>query len=510
MTRSAVKPVQKPIQTERLFFLCLGASLLLHIFSGIYSIGFYDFDEQFQILEFLNYHLGRSGSAELAWEFQSQIRSWSQPILYEGLVRICMWFKIQDPAIWAIWIRLFSSILGWSSLVGLLACCRQWFKESGYRLAILFCSFLWCFPYLHARTTGENLAGTAFCWGVTLFFLLKNRYPRIRFVLTGILFGLSFDFRFQMAIAIAAFGLWLCFYGKRSISNILLLILGFSLSVILGFFLDSWVYQNWVFTPYQYFYKNILLGTASSFGRNPWYFYFTDIFSAYPPLGALTLLSIMSAWCFYPGHLLTWITGAFWIGHSLIEHKEERFLYPLVPLVPFLLVLTWEKLDLSRQIFQSKWLKLLFIPILVCNGVILVGSAFKASCSHPSFYAAVFRQNPPVRELYYIGKNPYELGGNIVHFYRSPELQLKQASSFLDLKNQVSNQAEFWLFYPVSELPKEEPDFQKSCNLVYTNFPSWLKYFEFLPGPKKFVNRWSLFQCRVSLIPVSTGKIGSN
>ena len=38
----------------------LGFSLVMHIVAAVFSAGYYDADEQFQILEFLNARLGRS------------------------------------------------------------------------------------------------------------------------------------------------------------------------------------------------------------------------------------------------------------------------------------------------------------------------------------------------------------------------------------------------------------------------------------------------------------------
>jgi phosphatidylinositol glycan class B len=53
----------------RTFVIALAFAFILHLLAAIFSVGFYHTDEHFQILEFLNYKLGRSTGAELAVEF---------------------------------------------------------------------------------------------------------------------------------------------------------------------------------------------------------------------------------------------------------------------------------------------------------------------------------------------------------------------------------------------------------------------------------------------------------
>jgi hypothetical protein len=48
------------------------------------SKGIWHFDEFFQILEPLNFKLGRVGESSLPWEFRAHIRPWLQPLIYWG------------------------------------------------------------------------------------------------------------------------------------------------------------------------------------------------------------------------------------------------------------------------------------------------------------------------------------------------------------------------------------------------------------------------------------------
>src|SRR4051812_45760438 len=87
----------------------LGISLIFHVLAAIFSVGYYDADEQFQILEFLNARLGRSSFADLAWEYERQMRSWTQPLLHEIPTRLLMALGIHDPFCWAMAARFLAA-----------------------------------------------------------------------------------------------------------------------------------------------------------------------------------------------------------------------------------------------------------------------------------------------------------------------------------------------------------------------------------------------------------------
>jgi GPI mannosyltransferase 3 len=234
----------------------------------------------------------------------------------------------------------------------------------------------------------------------------------------------------------------------------------------------------------------------------------------------LLMLGVFSAWFFYPTHLLTWISALFFLIHSLLGHKEQRFLYPLLSGVPILFVLglrgwfeffaqnpTLQRLPEKSKFFLTKMARpiqvLLYGLLLYDVGALLI-SSLKPSTNQPKFYEAVFNQGPHIQELYYSGMNPYELGNVEVNFYRRPELKLRRVPALADLegvlgvktiKSQTGTPQSLWFFYDQDRLPEELHQLKERCQLVYSVFPRWLNAFSFLPGPARFACRWSLFQC---------------
>ena len=114
----------KQFQSLKLPTIYIFLALMLHLISVYFSIGFYNDDEHFQILEPLAYLLGlneilTNDPNGFYWEWQSdkRIRSWLQPYIYYCFVNFLKFFKIIDPFSWSFMIRLFTSLLGFLSIV---------------------------------------------------------------------------------------------------------------------------------------------------------------------------------------------------------------------------------------------------------------------------------------------------------------------------------------------------------------------------------------------------------
>src|ERR1043165_5445637 len=76
-----------------------------------FSIGFYQVDEHFQILEFGAYAAGKTQAANLPWEFSSAIRSALQPWLVYLVIEALNFFGTEDPFLAAFLLRILTAIL---------------------------------------------------------------------------------------------------------------------------------------------------------------------------------------------------------------------------------------------------------------------------------------------------------------------------------------------------------------------------------------------------------------
>jgi phosphatidylinositol glycan class B len=102
-------------------------------------------------------------------------------------------------------------------------------------------------------------------------------------------------------------------------------------AVVAALPVDHWGYGEWALPPVEYVRANVVDSVAVLFGEEPpfAYFYLTPA-NIFFPVVALLLVAMLVAWWRHPKHAVTWTTVPFVVVHSLIAHKEERFLFPMV------------------------------------------------------------------------------------------------------------------------------------------------------------------------------------
>ena len=114
---------------------------------------------------------------------------------------------------------------------------------------------------------------------------------------------------------------------------------------------DSIFYGKFTVTPYNFFMVNVVHNLGSFYGTNPVYWYLTN--ALVPILGPLLPVSMISMVSRRYNNLL-WPVWTSLIFLSMLEHKEMRFIQPVVPLLLYaasLQLYTW-----YRSAPSSTWL----------------------------------------------------------------------------------------------------------------------------------------------------------
>ncbi len=403
--------------------LLLGVSAALHLVVALLAVNPWHPDEHFQILEPAWAKAGLASMDELPWEFQDAIRPTLQPTLALIVLVALRGIGLTSPFLWTLLLKLGTLALAMATVVWIATAVSRSLDRPGRRALWLTSLFLWFLPLFHQRFSSENLAGMAFFAG--LAWLVRGGASRV--LGAGILLGLAFAFRFQMAFAIVALLLWLGMRGG-----------GWKLSarvaaaagviVVLSFAVDSWFYGEWVLTPWTYFRVNLLEGTAASFGTSPWYFYPVQIvlWSA-PPLGLALGALLVSAALIRRGSPWVLCSVAFVLGHSLIGHKELRFLFPLIYAVPVLVAYSASALD--RVFTSTSWRRAILWPLAMQNLVLLAVLATPAIHRGKNFDWHYFRTlwefaervDQPVLVLHDL-EDPYEVFDLRANVYRHPSI----------------------------------------------------------------------------------------
>jgi phosphatidylinositol glycan class B len=227
-----------------------------------------------------------------------------------------------------------------------------------YRSAYLWFTFLFFAPYSFGiHFASEGWSGACILIAVSLYLFYEHHYFQrglLSFFLIGMMVGLAFLCRFQTFFFSAGLVFWLIIIKREKLNNLVPLIAGGLVILMLGILIDRWFYGVWVFTPWKYFESNLVNGVAAKFGIYPFYSYCLWL-SLYlsPPVGVLSLIAMLLLFSGKRRNMYTWIVGLFFVMHSLIGHKELRFMYPLMLFLPIIIfqlvdIKNWLRIVLNR------------------------------------------------------------------------------------------------------------------------------------------------------------------
>ncbi len=359
------------IRTNKKIFYFVFFALVIpaYILNIIYSEGFDFEDEHFQILEFAKYKLGELEEkeiAKLAWEFPAKMRPALQPFIAYGIIKFARFFSLSDEMA-VLFLRLLSGILGFSCYLLLLNQSFPKIKNNKFSyLSLIFCLTIWFLPYCQVRFSSENWSGIFF-W-LAFYLILQDKRTSFKLLIAGVFLGLSFQFRYQIGFCIMGLFLWLWIIRERfKITKLIILpFLSMSILIVLvTYYIDSWLYGEFVIPAYNYFYQNIISSTTLKYtdqDRNTLIFYFlkgAEVFIF--PFGVFFIAMIVSFVCLKPKHPFTWVILPFFIIHLLLSNKQLRFMYPLIYVLPIIIILTSQILfesKMNKYILNQKWLRL--------------------------------------------------------------------------------------------------------------------------------------------------------
>ncbi len=283
-------------------------------------------DEVFQNLE--PAHRLWTGLGVVSWEWREGIRSWLFPDVLYVIMRATSLLhlpaKAAVPLIWATLSVLACSVV----VVGVVLGWRK-FGLAGAVLCGVLSAFWPDLVYFGPKTLGEVQAGNLLVIAAGLASLDASPQRRAvwRSAAIGVLLGLAFDLRFQLAPALALVALWAAWADWRR--GWLPLALGAAVPLLV---LGTVDWLTWG-SPFQSIWKNVLVNLlqrkADVYGVEPIYWYLFGIGRAN---GAATL-ALFVFFCLgaRQAPLLAATSIVVIAFHSLIAHKEISFVYAALP-----------------------------------------------------------------------------------------------------------------------------------------------------------------------------------
>ena len=392
-------------------------TVVAHLLAVVFSTGYHQCDELFQVFEFAGYKLGINTPQSLPWEFAFKMRSGLPPLFVFVFTKLAHAVNVFDPFIIAMLLRLCIATLSLLAFIRLLKLQTNDANINKEQTVLWSLAMIWwSIPYFHVRLSAENMSATLFLWS----YVLNQEYGSLfkKWILPGVLMALAFHIRFQIAFMIVPYAAWLVFIQREKISTVSSLFVGFIIGFILATASDFWLYGELTLSWWNYIYQNIFEAKANQFGIEPFYFYFTESAAhLIPPFSLLIIAGVIFFWWKHRLHAITWVTLPFVLIHFFVGHKEFRFLFPIMNFLPFMLVVARRDLieNAGLKFLNHRWFIRLFV---VCNLFALL-----IFCLSPADSAT-----RKMRKLYYLqptgsvnllvhGESPYStnLGLNYFH-----------------------------------------------------------------------------------------------
>jgi len=356
--------VKSLVGSERALLLWL--ALLARLMTLPFVDGIVQPDEYFQTLE--PGSVLATGHGLLAWEWDTGIRSWALPGLYATLFRIAEALGLDGPGEV---VRIAQVIHLGLSLVIVDSSMRLGHVFGGANLARWAGVLAALFPPLlfYATRTLSDCDSTAFLmWGYARWMaeVDQTSHPGAEKArgngwhsgafATGLIAGGAYAVRYTAPIFMLGIGLVTVY--RRQWKSVLLLVGGFAtVAACLGL-LDWLTWGSPFHSLLAYFEFNVIDNGAARFGTSPFAWYLStvgDMLGLAAPLVALLVLRGCLA-----ARSVGLAAAIGFIMISIISHKEERFLLPILALLPLFAALG------ARRLWADFRLPRVFLPLGAC------------------------------------------------------------------------------------------------------------------------------------------------
>jgi hypothetical protein len=312
-------------------------------------------DEIFQVLE--PAHGLAFGYRIVPYEFQLDVgmRSWIVP----GLLAIPMWLAGQvtdDPNVITLAANTVLVVLSLLVVVAAFIAGRR--LSTTHAVAAGIVAATWFELIFHAgRTLTEVMATVPLVLALVL--AGKRDLRRWDLVGVGVLLGICLVLRYHLVTGVAVIGLWV---GWRHGWRVLIpLAVGAAVPLALSGLVDWWTWGMPFASTINHFRINVFGGLAASYGESPIHGYLLAMLGQWQMATPLIALLALVGARRLPLWLLT--AAAIVITHSLVGHKEPRYIFPAVTCLVILAGIgTGEMVDWARRALVGSHVRDLALP----------------------------------------------------------------------------------------------------------------------------------------------------
>lgn len=346
--------------------------------------------------------------------------SWFYPGFHYLLFTCCKFLGLNDPQLKMFIVRLIHALLSLLIVKYGFKIVRQITNIKIARNVGIFLALYWFMPWLSVRNLVEVACIPFMFWASWIYLNAnENKHRWYLYFLSGIVFGIGINIRFQITFFLIGFGLGILV--MKNWKGFLLWALGVGL--MFGLFQGLTDFFIW-HRPFAEFKEYVMynVNNSTSYFVKGWYFYIPLIFGLLiPPLSFFIIYgyarSYRFSWPLFLGVLL------FFLFHSYFPNKQERFILTIIPFIIMLGLMGWYELYYRSNFWSRKKIlyKISFLLFWIFNLILLpvistmyskkarVESMYYLSRYHDIKYILfedIYRDEPQLPPLYYLGQWP--------------------------------------------------------------------------------------------------------
>jgi GPI mannosyltransferase 3 len=388
-------------------------------------------DEIFNTLE-PAHHLAY-GYGIVAWEWRDGVRSWAFPGVLAGIMRATGWMASGSQGYLTaivIVLSLLSLTTVWFSYA--------WAKRAGGIAAAMIaaggCALWYQLVYFGPKAFNEVVATAFLLPGLYLGMYAEEPGEKKRLFLAGLFLGATIALRLHWAPAAALAVLYFC--HKRWASRAPALLAGLLLIVVASGLLDAFTWSY----PFQSYIRYVQIvvghGRSSSYGVEPWYWYLVSLAKSLWPMLLLALAGVRR------NAFLGWVALVIVASHSVIGHKEFRYVYPVIPIVITLAALGFVEIvsalaAMRKATLSPRLIMVTGLLVFTITSGIFARWFFRWGQSSGGLIAFDRLSRDPSVCAVGLYRLPWDLTGGYVHLHRNVPVLL--ANPNLSLERQMLN-----------------------------------------------------------------------
>jgi hypothetical protein len=278
-------------------------------------------DEIFQTVE--PAHRLAFGYGTVTWEWRDGIRSWVFPAFLSLPMRAAAWLGSSSSA----YLTAIAAILSLGSL-GVIWFAYAWTLRARGRTAAVVAAgsaAIWYQLVIFAPRALSEVAATNFLLpGLYLGYYGDRFEERKRMFLAGLCCGVAVALRVHLGPAVLIAAVY--FAHRQWRRRGLPLAAGLAIPVLAFGLVDALTWSRPFQSFYLNFWENIVDRRAELFGVVPWHWYAIVLMQMLGLMLAFALAGVRRS------PFLGWIALTILATHSVVPHKELRFIYPMLPM----------------------------------------------------------------------------------------------------------------------------------------------------------------------------------